>query len=178
MKSQSCQSVTAIMIWRISKCSSSPTELVSYSDANGDFHTVASREVRLSNLSSISRTSFPQESKIWHRRGSLPSLFAEVIRSGRNLSKPFIPRKARIPTAAVAHPSRIYSLSEQLRDEYPNLTHKDPGPSQFSSCATHEGNAIGQDTGKCAGHGRSSEEQPKAILELVTWVPKGQTGGN
>lgn len=44
-------------------------------------------------------------------------------------SRTFIPKKARIPTQTVMHPSRIYIWSERFCCKCPIRTHKDPGPS-------------------------------------------------
>lgn len=64
----------------------------------------------------------------------------------------------------------------EFRFECPNRTHEDPGPPQLPRGAAHEGNPIRQETRERARHGSCAEKQPDAVLKLVAWVPKGQTG--
>ena len=85
MCNQTCQSVTAIMMWRTSKCSSSPTELVSYSGTDGS--AVVCWDTSDSHFWSTSPGSSPRGSGTWQSRESPPSLFAGVTRREGNLMK-------------------------------------------------------------------------------------------
>ena len=160
------------MIWRTSKCSSSPIEVVSYSATEGGQPSSGGRNRVLGLFvhttkffsSGVKNVAFEGRSTITVCRG---------YQTGWKLGKTLIPREAISPTQTVAHPSRIYLRLGQLLFRCQNRTYKDPGPSRLSSSATHEGNTVSQDTRECTRYGGCAVEQPDTILKLITRIPKG-----